>query len=70
MTLVSRASVGSLLNTLQEVDLYVMDVTAERLLINALLASVNCHLTGYVLPALPVLTVYGLSTGARKPLKL
>jgi hypothetical protein len=47
------------------VVLYVTDVTADSALIKLPLALVNHHLIGYVLPALPVLTVGGLSTRCR-----
>ena len=44
--------------------------TELRLLMKCPAASVSCHLTGYVFPALPVFTVGVLFTGLRKPLNV
>jgi hypothetical protein len=50
--------------------LYLMSAIAESELIDPAFASLSWNLTGYVLPAFPVLTVSGLSTGARNPLNV
>jgi hypothetical protein len=63
--LVSSGSLGSALKAPQLVLWYVIDLTADSLPMKALLPSVSWSLTGYTLPALPVLTVLGLLTGAR-----
>jgi hypothetical protein len=69
VVLVAIASVGLLLKVPHDVGWYVIDVTADSALMNPPLVLLNCHLTRYVLPALPVLTTFGLFIWARKPLK-
>ena len=65
MASLSSASIELVPKAPRLVVLYVTDVTADSALIKLPLALVNHHLIGYVLPALPVLTVGGLSTRCR-----
>src|SRR3954447_4637755 len=68
VAVVSSASVGSVENAPQGTLLYFSSVTADRSPISCPVELVSLNLTGYVRPALPVFTVGGLFTGARKPL--